>query len=290
MCPCVARTAATLLTTAAASSPTAVNSTTVDLRGGLDNPTLPYAGTNTPVNIGTTDPSTHPSSDSDTSSTYYLCFADKSVVGFASEPSAHHFTLYKHVVVHTQHHPPAPPPVAPAADASTAAPAPWRRVRLFQRVPERRRRMHHGSNGICEDGGRGAQYSTCDLGYDCDDCGDRSCVGPPLLPLPSPPPPTPPPPTPPPPTPPPPIPPSPSPPPAPKPPPSPPPLGHWSLVNPYNTADVACADWCIASSAYWTVDDCLKANPTTHFQFGTSSMTVERGNAAPIRPVPPSPR
>ena len=80
------------------------------------------------------------------------------------------------------------------------------------------------NDGTCDDGGPGAEYSFCELGTDCADCGPR-LVWPPSPPPSLPPPPSPPPPSPPPPSPPPPSPPPPSPsPPPPSPRPPPPPL------------------------------------------------------------------
>lgn len=83
------------------------------LRGGVDNPDLPALNSETPISIGATDPATHPSSIESESSTFYLCFADKSRAGFANTPAATDFVLYKHVVVHTQHLPPHSPPSQP---------------------------------------------------------------------------------------------------------------------------------------------------------------------------------
>jgi len=83
------------------------------LRGGVDNPDLPALNSETPISIGATDPANHPSSIESESSTFYLCFADKSLAGFANTPAATDFVLYKHVVVHTQHLPPHPPPSQP---------------------------------------------------------------------------------------------------------------------------------------------------------------------------------
>ena len=50
---------------------------------------------------------------------------------------------------------------------------------------------HWASDGICDDGGPGAQYDGCELGTDCDDCGPRDVIYPPSPPAPAPPPPLP---------------------------------------------------------------------------------------------------
>lgn len=187
------------------------------LRGGIDNPSLPTLSSDTPINIGSTDPSTHPSSNAHDSSTFYLCYADKSERGFSDEPSASDFVLYKHVVVHTQHLPPSPPPSPlPSAPPPGPPPPPLEAGCVCHNdclASGGDEGMHHISNGVCEDGGQGSQYSTCDAGRDCTDCGPRDCATPPTPPsppLPSPPPPQP-------------SPPPPSPSPPPRPPPSPPP-------------------------------------------------------------------
>lgn len=173
-------------------------STRVDasLRGEFYNPSLPTLSSDTPINIGSTDPSTPPSSNAPEfadyvvsqlnnmtqledagvhpavqslmenvlvhppvaskmkvygamfksmdmpsrlaanqarmvesmfnykiprSSTFYLCYADKSERGFSDEPSASDFVLYKHAVVHTQDLPPSPPPSPPSPQKSATA-------------------------------------------------------------------------------------------------------------------------------------------------------------------------
>jgi hypothetical protein len=50
----------------------------------------------------------------------------------------------------------------------------------------------YASDGNCDDGGRGSDYSGCAIGADCADCGDRCLPLPPLPPLPPPLPPAPP--------------------------------------------------------------------------------------------------
>jgi hypothetical protein len=191
----------------------------VQLHGVNDNPALPYAGGTTPITVGETDPASH-----DADSTYFLCFADKSERGFVSTPSASDFVLYKHVVAHAQHAPPSPPPSPSPPPPLPPPPSPPLGAgciclnTCLSTEPADAAPMNHVSNGICEDSGANSQYSVCDLGHDCADCGPRSCFAPPPPPAsPSPPPPSPSPPAP---SPPPPCP-SPPPPAPPSPPPSP---------------------------------------------------------------------
>jgi hypothetical protein len=42
----------------------------------------------------------------------------------------------------------------------------------------------HSNDGDCDDGGPGAQYTSCSLGTDCGDCGSRTSPPPPLAPPP----------------------------------------------------------------------------------------------------------
>ena len=183
------------------------------LRGGVDNPDLPALNSETPINVGATDPANHPSSTAADSSTYYLCFADKSETGFTDAPNPTDFVLYKHVVVHTQHLPPHPPPLpSPPPPLPFPPPPPLGAGCVCLNdclASDGNEAMPHISNGVCEDGGSNSQYSTCASGHDCTDCGPRSCdtppsppkqpspsplpSPPPVIPPPSPPPPTPPP-------------------------------------------------------------------------------------------------
>lgn len=158
------------------------------------------------------------------STTYHLCFADKSVKNFATVPSGLDFVYYPHVTINVANKPPSPP--VPFISPSPPPPNPNPPPVITPGCTcndlcnaDEAGRYSHGRNGICEDGGPGSSgvaSSACTLGFDCQDCGQRCPITDPspptpLPPLPSPPPPLPPLPSPPPPLPPP-LPPPPSPP------------------------------------------------------------------------------
>ena len=89
------------------------------------------------------------------------------------------------------------PPPSRAYPPGTAPPSPptfQRYARASSVVCEDQcgYRGWYNSDGDCDDGGRGAEYSSCDLGYDCTDCGSRTVMmmPPPPSPAPPPPPPT----------------------------------------------------------------------------------------------------
>jgi hypothetical protein len=162
----------------------------LDLRaGGASTPGVPHPGAGGDISIPT-DPNIH-----EEENTYFLCFADKNIDGvqqFASTPAGSQFTLYKHIVVHAHRNPPSPPPPPPPSPPPHSPPPPPLGGGC---ACENTCKASGGSNawpnianGVCEDGGSGSSYSTCDLGYDCTDCGLRSCYEPPSPPqLPAPP-------------------------------------------------------------------------------------------------------